>query len=592
MKQGTRNCSPVQRLARMASHTVFLLFLALSSCSTVKVRKDKNAVTREGIESAVDLQTVQAEEALNILGKSCEELLKEGRRLERRGRDSDAAGFYLNSAVQARELIVAGNFGPNERSEASLINLHNRSLARLAEIWSEDPRHLDDRPVLYGSASEKFELVLDPDSDFPRRYFDRAVSTASIRGKGVVDKRREGYGASLVAIRDTTEERAEEMEFFPKKGLHIPVTIAVSGVRQIDADTKEVSISILDSTRNETVQVGARSYPLAADFSAPMEMLLTGRNEVIQGLTGFLNARKQADMAGIYLLEPYDPGRIPVILTHGLISVPIIWRDIIPEIISEPELAKRYQIFAFTYPSSYPIGESALLFRNELEELREKYDPERDDPLSTDIVAMGHSMGGVLTHLLAKNMGDHLWNEISDQPFDEIVMTEEQRKSFGSVAFFEPDPAANRLVFFSAPHGGAEMATLSIVNSVSRLAKLPGNLLISTASLTSGPPIPGLKVDIKKKVTSVQSLQPSSPIVLAMKKAPFKSGVTYHSVIGDRGLGDTPESSDGVVEYWSSHLDGAASELIVPTDHGTYKDPGAIKELKRILRVHAGLRSR
>jgi hypothetical protein len=76
---------------------------------------------------------------------------------------------------------------------------------------------------------------------------------------------------------------------------------------------------------------------------------------------------------------------------------------------------------------------------------------------------------------------------------------------------------------------------------------------------------------------------------MAMDKAPFKPGVVYHSIIGDRGKGDSPDSSDGVVDYWSSHLDGAASELIVPTDHSSYKDPDAVEEIKRILRVHAGL---
>jgi hypothetical protein len=134
------------------------------------------------------------------------------------------------------------------------------------------------------------------------------------------------------------------------------------------------------------------------------------------------------------------------------------------------------------------------------------------------------------------------------------------------------------------------MATLNIANSVSRLAKLPLDVVMTTATVAQGPPIPGLKVDIRKKVTSVQSLNPSSPVVLAMKEAPYREGVVYHSIIGDRGLGDTPDSSDGVVDYWSSHQPGAASELIVPTDHGAYKDPGAIAEMKRILRLHAGLR--
>jgi hypothetical protein len=38
-------------------------------------------------------------------------------------------------------------------------------------------------------------------------------------------------------------------------------------------------------------------------------------------------------------------------------------------------------------------------------------------------------------------------------------------------------------------------------------------------------------------------------------------------IIGDRGRGESPNSSDGVAAYWSSHLPGAQSELIVPGPH-------------------------
>lgn len=54
----------------------------------------------------------------------------------------------------------------------------------------------------------------------------------------------------------------------------------------------------------------------------------------------------------------------------------------------------------------------------------------------------------------------------------------------------------------------------------------------------------------------------------------------------DRGRGDAPGGSDGVVEYWSSHQPGAVSELIVPTGHSSYTHPAAVAELKRILREH------
>jgi hypothetical protein len=45
--------------------------------------------------------------------------------------------------------------------------------------------------------------------------------------------------------------------------------------------------------------------------------------------------------------------------------------------------------------------------------------------------------------------------------------------------------------------------------------------------------------------------------------------------------------SDGVVPYWSSHLDGAVSELVVPSEHGAHRNPQAIAEVKRILKKYA-----
>jgi hypothetical protein len=56
--------------------------------------------------------------------------------------------------------------------------------------------------------------------------------------------------------------------------------------------------------------------------------------------------------------------------------------------------------------------------------------------------------------------------------------------------------------------------------------------------------------------------------------------------VGDRGRGDTPNSSDGVVPYWSAHLDGAQSEKIVPSNHSTPLNPEAIAEVRRILHLH------
>lgn len=70
------------------------------------------------------------------------------------------------------------------------------------------------------------------------------------------------------------------------------------------------------------------------------------------------------------------------------------------------------------------------------------------------------------------------------------------------------------------------------------------------------------------------------------------NGIPYHVISGDRRKGgnkdDTkPVMSDGVVPYWSSHLDGAVSELVVPSPLSARRNPQAIVEVKRILKLNA-----
>ncbi|HJW47745.1 MAG TPA: hypothetical protein VJ484_14835, partial [Lysobacter sp.] len=44
-------------------------------------------------------------------------------------------------------------------------------------------------------------------------------------------------------------------------------------------------------------------------------------------------------------------------------------------------------------------------------------------------------------------------------------------------------------------------------------------------------------------------------------------------------------SDDGLVPYWSSHLQGAASEKVVHAGHSVQETPQAVMELKRILHL-------
>ena len=87
---------------------------------------------------------------------------------------------------------------------------------------------------------------------------------------------------------------------------------------------------------------------------------------------------------------------------------------------------------------------------------------------------------------------------------------------------------------------------------------------------------------------SISSLAPTDKSNIALTSMPLPRNITFHSIIGDRGKGDTPASSDGIVPYWSSHVAPVASELIVPSNHGVPDSPEAAGELKRILKLHLG----
>ncbi len=96
---------------------------------------------------------------------------------------------------------------------------------------------------------------------------------------------------------------------------------------------------------------------------------------------------------------------------------------------------------------------------------------------------------------------------------------------------------------------------------------------------------------LKRMPNSIDTLAPNDAFVQAMNTLPLARGIPYHSIIGDRGRGDTPRSSDGVVPYWSAHLEGAESETIVPSDHNANRHPAAIAEVDRILKKQVGYTS-
>ena len=81
-----------------------------------------------------------------------------------------------------------------------------------------------------------------------------------------------------------------------------------------------------------------------------------------------------------------------------------------------------------------------------------------------------------------------------------------------------------------------------------------------------------------------------NPLLDSLAALPIK--VPFHSIIGNRGIDKGTNSTDGIVDYKSSHLEGAESEKIVPAGHNLIANPATVAEIKRILEENIAGRDR
>jgi pimeloyl-ACP methyl ester carboxylesterase len=385
-----------------------------------------------------------------------------------------------------------------------------------------------------------------------------------------------GFGGTLVGIRNGRPNDP----FAPKVGYASPITTTLdfSPPPGTKSGTHIVLIALHNPAFQQTVRLGSTIQPLAYDLSAPLGHYPRS-NAAILAIKGLLRADKINQRTGLYMVEPYDPNRIPIVLVHGLISTPHMWFNVMNAVRADPELRTRYQFWVFYYPTANPILLSAWALRNDLAAAERLYHPQHG------IVLVGHSMGGLVSRMQAVDTGRVLWNGVFGQNADALYTKIPDDNLIKQTLVFQADPDVKRIVFICVPHRGSGLA-LGLVGMLGNgLIRVPQNVVLTIRSAVgnSFQQLTGVKTP-----TSIRGLSPHSPVLIALDKLPIKA--PHHSIIGDRGRGDSPNGSDGVVPYRSAHLDSAQSEKIIPYSHGGYQSPESIAELLRILRLHAGLR--
>ena len=406
----------------------------------------------------------------------------------------------------------------------------------------------------------------------PGRYDLFPTDTLRVGGSFFQDHQTiGGVGAPLVAV-----ERAEDPQFrqdFMLARIYVSVTAVVK------FNGRRAELDFVDPWRTERIALDHRVFPLAADFDASLAMLMARERPERIGFARMINPEAYASTTRLFQLQQFDPNRTPVIFVHGLQDTPASWAPMLNALRNDPAIRRRYQFWFFTYPSGYPYPYSAALFRRDLDGMKRAFPGEKR------IVLIGHSMGGMICRLMVTDAGDKIWRAFFGTSPARTPLPADVRRQLEEICVFNHLPEVKRVVFICTPHRGSDLASNWIGRIGSSFVKKSRPLESTFASakplLVADPEARSLD----RMPNSVDTLEPNDRFVETVNKIPITLGIPYHSIMGDRGRGDTPNSSDGVVPYWSSHLDGAQSELIVPSGHAAPRNPEAIEEVERILKT-------
>ncbi len=398
-----------------------------------------------------------------------------------------------------------------------------------------------------------------------------------------------GLGVPLVVLRQHKAPDRFLLDETPFGATAIlrPSLAAMAGqAPPMGASSSHGPLEFYDPLRVGAVEFGRERIAMAADTSAALEYAI--REGRVSAWIGLIEpGSAEAGQEKLFLLEPYQSGKYPVVLVHGFLSSPRIWAQFANEIMARPELRNRVQLLAYRYPTGRPFTESAAILRRELLALKETFDPRGEDPGIANSALIGHSMGGLVCKLAVTHSDDRLWCSVANRPLDDINVSDRQRRALRDMFYFQPVPFVRRVVFLGTPHDGSQLASRGIGRLGAHCVQLPSAERIEHAWMIKQNPGVFSPELAKRIPTSIDMMEPSSPLLHAIQTLCPGENVQLHNIVGVGCWSPLEGIGDGVVARESAQHPCVSTEKRVHATHtALHEDDAAMKELLCIIRRH------
>lgn len=499
----------------------------------------------------------------------------------------DARDYYLGSAVYAWLFLFGEAEEPPpdsfDRRFRDACDFYNYSLG----LALTEKRNTNSFVCLESGRRRlpvgEIEVQLDATHfTSPLSEFDYIVLADQFRVRGLsVRNRKAGLGAPLICAKGFNAEFKLRPCTPATAFLRGPASLAKLG-----AGTQTCALELYPAV-DASVTVGGTQVPLEIDLTAFRAYTMNQSRIWSFGRLDFL---APAEHVANQLIQhqPLASDRIPVVFVHGTFSSPVTWAEMANTLAADPILRRRYQIWSFIYSTSNPLAYSIADLRDALTTKVQELDPQGANASLRQMVIIGHSQGGLLTKGTAVTTGDRLWHLINTNRLEDVKVTETQRAELRRLLFYEPLPFVKRVVFIATPHRGSYLSGSLARQLAQKLVNLPGAVVARGSEflrLTEGTEVG--KFFENRIPTSLDSMSPKNPSLLAMAEIPVTPEIKSHSIVPVLGDGDPRDGGkDGVVAYKSAHVDYVESEFIVRSGHSCLNHPAAIEEVRRILYEH------
>ncbi|MEC9091125.1 MAG: hypothetical protein VX438_00360, partial [Planctomycetota bacterium] len=235
------------------------------------------------------------------------------------GRKEKAKLWYLASVYHAYRYLFSPDFDSFRNAYAPefrmTVEYYNRSLESLLRLLNQEDALQPGVDRLLAVDQWSVTCRIELEGPWRKDEFEKIEFANDFEIRGISNKHRsEGLGVPLIAVRKQDTQSSNVDKYYPT-GLALPVT---AFLRFSDAScrvgTQSVqnitcAIELHDSLRNQNVLVGNRQAPLESDITTPLVYFLQNplmSTKVMETL-GFLQGDLLEEVAGLYMLEPYDP---------------------------------------------------------------------------------------------------------------------------------------------------------------------------------------------------------------------------------------------------------------------------------------------